>query len=689
MTVDIANTWLAMGFRRSRLNRHSQSAAKLLRDADSVDQTHTAHRRDPNGRNAGMVLGRNHTARDDEAGSGIEGSMSYHDVVFRVTAIPYDSSISRVDLGLQPSRVRRQPTARRPSPVRIRLNRTPARERKREWAPTTTEVIGSRRRVLPAKQRRTSIRSPTRRTKACFRSRETEVALRQHHPRDSPVPPDYTGFPVNSMNSAWRTATDTNTGRTYYYHVETRETQWRKPMELASETERQEMEEKERRQRDFFAAMEANILRNLSQEQPNSSSVLSIVAENERGETKHPEGLAAPIQPSKLSRGAFAQRTSSLLRPNLVRTISTMDEAVITDLVKRVPSHRSILHSDPDEISFLPHDVMAKNESFRLARNSSQMLSIDEVMQESQSHGFNLEQLNLQDSGVVKRRQSDVSLGPANAVTLAKEPSFGTILGTLPDDHDPNSRQSSFYGSSALDESSFNFGLSTEETLALQKLAEVSNSMSRLSFGASRDFLGEIGEEEDEDESESSEIVMTRGSAMVLPERRLSSEACLAPRNRNNLSSFHTARSHFDASQSSMPSLAEMNPLASGPYSSSTRFQDSLTASRNERERALLEGDGSGQQSPTEWNESTATNLEWDPTVEEKEAEASPNAVRPKITRANSNKKPAELLASRPGIGSRRNTCGTLYVGSTMSDPDKDASIKVRGFLATGSLLCW
>jgi hypothetical protein len=33
-------------------------------------------------------------------------------------------------------------------------------------------------------------------------------------------------------------------------------------------------------------------------------------------------------------------------------------------------------------------------------------------------------------------------------------------------------------------------------------------------------------------------------------------------------------------------------------------------------------------------------------------------------------------LAARPNLV-RRNTCGTLYVGTTMSAPDKDATIKV------------
>jgi len=62
----------------------------------------------------------------------------------------------------------------------------------------------------------------------------------------------------------WQSAEDPATGRTYYYNVITRETQWRKPMELASEDERSIMEEKERKQREFFAVMESNILQSMA-----------------------------------------------------------------------------------------------------------------------------------------------------------------------------------------------------------------------------------------------------------------------------------------------------------------------------------------------------------------------------------------------------------------------------------------
>lgn len=46
---------------------------------------------------------------------------------------------------------------------------------------------------------------------------------------------------------------------------------------------------------------------------------------------------------------------------------------------------------------------------------------------------------------------------------------------------------------------------------------------------------------------------------------------------------------------------------------------------------------------------------------------------------------PGTLLKRPTLIDSRRNTCGTIYVGSTMSAPDKDATIKVRELMACHS----
>eukprot|EP00549_Striatella_unipunctata_P007798 CAMPEP_0118679236 /NCGR_PEP_ID=MMETSP0800-20121206/3679_1 /TAXON_ID=210618 ORGANISM="Striatella unipunctata, Strain CCMP2910" /NCGR_SAMPLE_ID=MMETSP0800 /ASSEMBLY_ACC=CAM_ASM_000638 /LENGTH=471 /DNA_ID=CAMNT_0006575215 /DNA_START=121 /DNA_END=1536 /DNA_ORIENTATION=+ len=68
----------------------------------------------------------------------------------------------------------------------------------------------------------------------------------------------------SSTMPQWKSAVDPKSGRTYYYDAITRETQWRKPLELASPQEREATQKKEQKQKDFFAAMEANILKNIS-----------------------------------------------------------------------------------------------------------------------------------------------------------------------------------------------------------------------------------------------------------------------------------------------------------------------------------------------------------------------------------------------------------------------------------------
>lgn len=52
----------------------------------------------------------------------------------------------------------------------------------------------------------------------------------------------------------------------------TRESRWKKPLELASDEERMEIEMKERAQKEFFEEMEKNILKRMSSSRPSSSS---------------------------------------------------------------------------------------------------------------------------------------------------------------------------------------------------------------------------------------------------------------------------------------------------------------------------------------------------------------------------------------------------------------------------------
>ena len=119
---------------------------------------------------------------------------------------------------------------------------------------------------------------------------------------------------MSSINEEtdWRSTVDPKSGRTYYYNHKTLETQWRMPMELASESERAIMEAKERQQKNFFASMEANILKNFAA-----------------------GTIGTPKQELKKDPSA------KLVRRSMVRTISSMDEFVLKDLVEIVPSRRA------------------------------------------------------------------------------------------------------------------------------------------------------------------------------------------------------------------------------------------------------------------------------------------------------------------------------------------------------------
>jgi len=111
---------------------------------------------------------------------------------------------------------------------------------------------------------------------------------------------------------------DQKSGRTYYFNIRTRATQWRKPVELASDTEREEMERKERTQKLFFSAMEANILKSMA------------------------TGKVVEESPKQKETNKRPEVSGSLEKPQMVRTISAMDENILTKLVKNVSTTEAV-----------------------------------------------------------------------------------------------------------------------------------------------------------------------------------------------------------------------------------------------------------------------------------------------------------------------------------------------------------
>jgi WW domain len=388
--------------------------------------------------------------------------------------------------------------------------------------------------------------------------------------------------------SHWKSAVDPRTGRTYYYHELTRETQWRKPMDLASNDEKKAMEDKERKQKDFFSAMEANILASMSQ---------GVVP----GTPKQPVRQKSKQPPPANNGGP---------RPELMRTISTMDESALKDIIMRQPSFRNVQKKHSLQISDLERSNHGSDGDFSSLTN----MPLDPLA-ESAREFENFDQGsvdNMFDDLPYDGNESDEDSIEEGGKSTKSHGSLRADGGKL--------NASSISG----------FGLTWEETRALKKLAEISKEM--------------IAAENDDN--------MQFGSLKAA----------------NNKGAPGTPFLHKGDAKGQRELPRELD------------FDDESESTRGDGETPVLAAAAKRNSGPR----ALPRELDFDDDSDSESAE-SPAVAR--ITARTSVVRIADGAKKKDGSSkkeapvrplTRRNTCGTLYVGTTMSAPDKDATIQVR-----------
>jgi hypothetical protein len=399
--------------------------------------------------------------------------------------------------------------------------------------------------------------------------------------------------------SHWKAAVDPRSGRTYYYHEITRETQWRKPTELASDSERRAMEDKERKQKEFFAAMEANILKSMSQGVvPGTPTVQAATITRKKSAVNN----GPPVTGSNNVEG---ERDG---RPDLVRTISAMDETVLRDIIRRQPSYRNI----------------------GTKQTSLLLLDLDgPAGAEEDDGGFgSLSKLSGQLS-TLQESNREFEMSTATMSFMFDSPK---------------------HGGATMNESEVSgFGLTNEENDALQRLASITQEMI-----------------EAEEEEELSSPNGFKGGGGLKPRGQSTPAPAGIKSNKDSKLSRDLPR-ELDFSDDESDSSRDVTGdafLKDDTKNTATPFAKGKEASGG---RALpRELDFSDTEESEEDSEPT-------PLVKKRESVVN---FAPSPEKPEREKKVLDTFEVR--APTRRNTCGTLYVGTTMSDPDKDATIKVR-----------
>lgn len=534
----------------------------------------------------------------------------------------------------------------------------------------------------------------------------------------------------------WKTAADPKSGRTYYYNTKTLETQWRKPLCCASPSERRAAIKKERQTLAFFASMEQNILCSIQQQQQQQHRSVgdgpsqrhhSMIETSPRMTNDH----AAPQHRRE------SEPPSSFQNPfKLIRTISSMEDSVLAALVQRVPSFRHTTSSSKRNLvgsgsvftSYSQqHDTSADvniNDSSSNANNNENTSGTVQrlaVREDSLPFGALMDAARSQRRvGLDTNDGSSFSFSALMRMNSQHNSRFNAFDYIPEGENEDNSEScSNHFESSELSPLRGNKSLTRQGGFI--------NLNKSGCFLSSEDLNENLNEDEDDDEEliedpinhvsyrdnlrrtngslalrvelpDNTKEPITRENSLNLAEiagtRQIKRDSSIALHDGEQWGSYlsETALQGLSVDESeAMLELASITDRMGGIHSdtsdsSDNSVEDSKVSAENIEPRfntsSSAVNEWNGVNSSGEFGFHATPELFADkPPRRESNISSRPSMIRPTSLRNT----PAALILEtvttkskameKPSI-LRRNTCGTLYVGSTLSAPDKDATIK-------------
>jgi hypothetical protein len=533
----------------------------------------------------------------------------------------------------------------------------------------------------------------------------------------------------------WKTAVDPKSGRTYYYNTKTLETQWRKPLCCASPSERRAAIKKERQTLAFFASMEQNILRTIQQQQPQSASgephrhhsmvVTSPTKKNEFvGQSAGPQHRRESEPPT------------SFQNPfKLVRTISSMEDSVLAALVQRVPSFRntattsksSVIGNGTTFTSFsrradMTIDAIVNDDTPDGSRNENSIDTVQRLTVREDSLPFGAIMDATRSQRRIGRDHNDDSSFSFSALMRmnSQHNSRFNMFEYIPEgDNEDNSEScSNHFESSEMSPTRGNKSLSRQSGFINLNKAQGRSRSAALNDSVDEDEDEDIIDDPNDQFSYRESLRRTNGSLALRVDLSDHTKEPITRENSLNLSEIADGRrvkrdpsvalrdteywgSYLSESAlrglsidegEAMLELASITDRMGGinsdtSDSSDNSVADSIDKTSIENVEPRLnsivfdEKEGHGGISSDEQLRDTPELFADKPPRRDSSKASRPSMIRPTSLR---NTPTAAILESittksnameKPSI-LRRNTCGTLYVGSTLSAPDKDATIK-------------